>query len=318
MLSFHKFFWGLILVAGGGFLMWALTGCALPMGTGSTGDVEQPVQQPVQQPVEQSGAVAVEQSQSPTTSAVAVEAIKTVIKTGSLEPAPSGTCGTGGTTDMTGKITWAQSGNLITGDPNGSVNLQTGDLGDREYRYYTVQFTTDPPGDGSPFAAIATVTYSVNGNPIVRQLSVGQGVAISGAADSIVVRVVDSTPTGTATGAQYGVTITCCPGTRAPNGEPLLIMPGEIAVPPGGAISVPVPQGVGIIGMWISATTASGDDPKEVVSEISTALISIFTFGLNSPTPIRVPVPPGTVSIDIEDNQPGEDTGVSIIWIIEG
>ena len=229
---------------------------------------------------------------------------------------------------------WSQSGQLVTGDPAGVVSMQTGDLTTLDYSYYTVTLSSTPPADGAGYAALATVQFVVNGIPNVRQVTVGQSVEISGPADSITVRAIDDTPAawGT-TGQPYSVSMTCVPGTRVSNGQPLLrdrnapttgANPGSYTLTPGEIVGIPVPQGIGIIGAWVSAneTVVPLANPAVLVDEIGGPLFAgaytTFQFQITTPEPLKVIIAPGTGILAVENTDTSNQVIFTLVWIIDG
>lgn len=234
-------------------------------------------------------------------------------------------------------VTWSQSGTLITGNKAGVVSLQTGDLSDLDYKYYTIQFGVIPPNvsplTNAGYQALATITWSVNGNPITRQVSVGQGIEISGPADSITVRVQDATPTpGFApAGSVYTVTISCSPGTRAATAQnqPLLYptptvqtsgssAPAQLGVNGSASDTATfnVPQGAGVTGYWVSVAASITISPNLDVQQMAGATLFEHIFAqLN---PLFVPLAPGANQVVIQNLDTQHGASVSFMWTIDG
>jgi hypothetical protein len=127
---------------------------------------------------------------------------------------------------------WSQSGTLTSQSSGGTVGLQANFV---EPGPYTVQFGIVPPADGSAVEATATVEWSVAGNVIQRQLTVGNGVEISAPAEAVKVIIVDATPSTFAGGGQtYFVSINVVRGLRANYSRPPIL---RGVLPPGTNVS---------------------------------------------------------------------------------
>jgi hypothetical protein len=219
--------------------------------------------------------------------------------------------------------TWATSGKLTTGGTGlGSgqpVTLQADNLDQLDYSYYTVMF--DISSAVGSVSAVANVLWTVNGNQMLRQVSVGSGVEISGPASSIKVIVSDNTNANINTAGQvYSVTIAIAPGTRVSTSQPLLQDPGGgvYHLVAHATVNVPVPSDCGVIGMWISAATGAGITPDVSVIEQTTATVAAYQFGLDRQEPIYVPIVPGTASIFVDNLDAVNNVNVSIVFAIDG
>jgi hypothetical protein len=236
---------------------------------------------------------------------------------------------------------WSLTGGLLVGDQAKNVKLQTGDLSTSGYNYFTVQLgTTAPPptaAGNSGFDAVATIHFNVNGNPITRQIGVGQGMEISGPAESIVVIVNDTTPASwidgvhAVLGAPYTVTVSIVPGTRVGDTQALLRnavgtlgnFGGLFTLTPSGGLTpdafIPVPQDAGVVGFWIADLPSGAGTGAELhVAEISPASIPVFVFQLSDSLPHFVPLVPGATQIFVFNKDAVNSTTVSILWVIDG
>ena len=113
---------------------------------------------------------------------------------------------------------WGGGNKLTVGDSNGSVGFQRSfykaneSTGEQEEDAVVRTISFQVNGFGFPEA---TITTSVAGNPVRRRITVANGTSISLPASTVDVNVKDNSPAGEFTGGtNYGVSITCAPGTR--------------------------------------------------------------------------------------------------------
>jgi len=214
--------------------------------------------------------------------------------------------------------TWGISGTLITGDTNKIVTIQTGDLSESGYAYYTIMFGIDV-GEAIAPTAVATISWIVNGNAVSRQVTVGNGVEISGPADAISLRIDDKTPeTDYPAGTSYSVTALIVPGSRVGGNTQPLLNGGVTAVAAASATNIPIPQNAGVVGAWVSFFTTDGSAPKAVVREIVlTSSSNLFGFGLVQSEPIYVPIVAGADTLHVI-NDGAVDGDFSVVWAIDG
>ncbi len=146
------------------------------------------------------------------------------------------------------KRDWAQSGDLRTGQQGMGISLQTafGELG-----VHTVQFFMKTPKAVANLRirARAEIEWSVNGNTVLRQIHVADGSAITGAAESVVVRVFDDSQWFGAPGAaptqSYVGTIMVSPGTRASIFPPIF-EGNRVVIANGGNSDEVIPDNIGV------------------------------------------------------------------------
>ncbi len=181
---------------------------------------------------------------------------------------------------------------LVTGQAEPSMGPQAwfkDDNGVPDAKAYTVRFATQPPNppSGNPgfFDCVATVTSTVQGNAITRQMNVNQGAVITGEAESVNVNLQDITPqSGQPFGLPYRVTVIIAPGIRPNytipptleaftdfvNGAPF-VTSGTIVLNAGQGANYPVPPQAGVGSVEVLAA-----DPASPAGTVS-AIVSMFS-----------------------------------------
>ena len=120
-------------------------------------------------------------------------------------------------------------------------------------------------GEYANFDAVAIIKYTVEGVSIQRMITIAQGVAISGIADSVDVQFLDITPVSQDNiGINYQVFVQVAPGLRASYTLPptleaftdivngaAVIKSGIVTVVAGGTARYPVPQRAGVISVEV-------------------------------------------------------------------
>lgn len=159
---------------------------------------------------------------------------------------------------------WSKTVDLISGnvDLNGTLQANFDEAG-----AYTVQFTVDNIVDlfGAPgiINPKADITWTVEGNPVRRTVSIANGTTVSGVGQACKVEVYDEPLTaggGSAYGYQVGITV--APGTRAATQSQPQLIPdlgmvgtiGSLLVAAGTQSTIAIPQDVGAISVYITAT----------------------------------------------------------------
>lgn len=171
---------------------------------------------------------------------------------------------------------WSKTVDLISGnvDLNGTCQANFDQAGE-----YTVQFTVDNIVDlfGAPgiINPRADITWTVEGNPVRRTVSIANGTTVSGVGQACKVEVYDEPLTGGG-GSSYGyqVGVTIAPGTRSatriqPQLIPDLGVPSSIGsylLIAGSTIIFPVPKNVGATSVYITATGRNAGAPLVLTS----------------------------------------------------
>lgn len=172
---------------------------------------------------------------------------------------------------------WSASGTLRTFNPHIAVNLQ------KEFPVagnYTVQFGVIRPPTIHNIRPEAVVTWSVNGNDVVRRITIGNGTSITGQAESVNVRVFDSLVTGSPgiPGDEYIVSAQVVKGIRAnPGQQSPIYVPNTVLV--GG-----VEQVVGAAIFLPAATTAVFTSPEgatQVIGLIQNGPVTVLLDNTN-------------------------------------
>lgn len=182
---------------------------------------------------------------------------------------------------------WAQSVTLQTL----SGNQQSMQAHFPEEDVYTVQFSLLPksapaivgrqPASNVPLNPIqctATLLWDIAGNHLQRQVTVGNGVSISGTAGGVTVKVKDTTQGGYGGGPNqimdYDVTIAISRGVRGPSGRPPTLdlvnnTPNAawLVTAAAGHVDVPIPPNTGAISVAVegAASTAPTSLPDSAI-----------------------------------------------------
>ena len=172
------------------------------------------------------------------------------------------------------KSGWSATGTLTPFDSNKSVSLSAIF---EETGTYTVILGATFPNNATnlaPIQAEATVEWSVEGNTVIRKVSVGQGTSIQGAAQAVRVIVKDvSSNAGPA--PDYDVTILVVHGSRGVTPLPPVLEPplngGSVGINPNGTADIIVPQNCGVRSVNVTVGNISGaviPDGSIVVQQI--------------------------------------------------
>lgn len=219
---------------------------------------------------------------------------------------------------------WSTSGPLVTGNQTQIVSLQ---VNFPKSDVYTVQFNTNYTTDvatGLPFFArpVATITWTVEGNRVTRQVDIGNAIAISGTAQAVQVTVQDLTRVPPFTGGvTYSVDILVTPGVR-PNDEvaPIFRAGSSGNIAPGGSADIDIPLTVGAVSLFPYITSVPGGTiiPQGAVSIVLEFVGPVVTNnGIYDPyvNPGWVPLPPGTNRIHI-NNLAGSPATILVVCIV--
>jgi hypothetical protein len=233
---------------------------------------------------------------------------------------------------------WSQSGPLRVNAPNDSVSLQANfPIAD----VYTIQFGVSSP-PSNIYRAVATITWTVEGNPITRQVDVGNGVSISAPSQAVKVIVNDATntTTGGVPNEKYGVTISITRGTRPYTGQPATLKAinpaGTIAIflltGIGGGASVAayaIPQNIGVIS--VEVTAVGGDPTSAPPLPGAPTLPNVTITHANGPNNLKrylytdqvsgvgfVSLSPQTTTIFLSNGSPTNNVFVSVTYGIDG
>jgi len=211
---------------------------------------------------------------------------------------------------------------LFTGSGSPINGLQ---LSFPEASTYTVQFSVTPPtlvGSHGSATCEAIISWVLEGNRIIRRVSVGNGVSVSGTAQGVQVQLIDVTPdNGQVMNAPYTVTVSATSGVRSAIELPILFRDG-VSVPAHSTVIMPVPQDCGIMAvkLLLGVIPASVIPPTpgaiRVTQQSSVAAFSVYT--VESGNEEYVNVAPGVTQLLVRNFDPVNDVFVTPIWGIDG
>ena len=233
---------------------------------------------------------------------------------------------------------WQGTATLISGSLSSTtilnVNFDHADV-------HTLEFHVDPPSNSGPppfgppvpglYNAVATITWTVGGNQIIRQVSVTNGTSISGTAEGCIVQIADDTPDPGIEKQQfinlpYTVSVTISPGVRANTQQPPTLQAndttgyyGVVTVVPDGAVYYVVPVSSGAVSVSITAIDGVTGEYPAGITLIQYSGAGLF-FLSQAPVPNPsgwMPLYPGTGVIEIMNSGPNNIL-VSPVWGIDG
>src|SRR5208282_3122266 len=223
---------------------------------------------------------------------------------------------------------WQQSGELTTGDPDDKVTMA---CNFPRAEFYTVQFSVDFPvtfGDANPIQAIADLEFSIEGNTVRRRVNIADGMTVAGMAQAIKVYASDDTQpySGPVGKKQYPVSMQVARGSRGNYLVPPTLVanspaPGNLywTVPAASTVDVPVPQNVGVTGVWVTVVR----DPFGPIPEgnVEVAHIKVITtLKIYDPRDQGqwVPLSPGATTIALINNDPLNAMLFTVTFAIDG
>lgn len=204
---------------------------------------------------------------------------------------------------------------MATGDSTAVQSIQANSL---VAGMYTVEFNVTLPSGSLPAGnaslAIATVDWTVGGVVTQREVTVGDGVAISGYADAVSVTIQDeSSGVMQQSGQAYSVTATLAKGVT-PHPTPTLwrgnvdevrLMPGVSTV-----LHTPVSAGVDSYEVFITGNAQ--------VLQIDGAGSSVgYNIDASQP-PAFVPIAPDTQGVQFTNTSTTDALSVVVFWGVQG
>lgn len=185
---------------------------------------------------------------------------------------------------------------------------------------FTVQFgigpKEDPEGRNKP---VALIEWAANGVTVYRKVSAINGMSISGVGEAVRVKVFDEGDSGAET--PYPSTCIVSIGSRGGNAPPTLQNQDFVNLSTaGGTGSFTIEENVGIIAVRLLAVNDAGlkydpDALTAIFRDGTGTLISGFqNFNVNG----FVQVPPGAVSISVENEDAAVDVDVFPVFMIDG
>jgi hypothetical protein len=231
---------------------------------------------------------------------------------------------------------WQQSG-ILRIQQSGRVMLSA-NFKDSQYGsgMYTVQLAINqkPSIAGANPDATATIIWMVEGNQVVRQVSVGNGVSVSGTGQACNIIIEDTTvfTSVPAVGAEYVVSAQVAPGTRAGRAFPPILRGLANGVAPnarlwpaipaaGGTVQWLVPENAGVIAVCpqvVPDTFGTTLDPYDITAyqrdafgNVVKAWLPLIDFGF-------VPVVPSAVEMFIDNRSAAAIIRAAVEWGIDG
>jgi hypothetical protein len=225
------------------------------------------------------------------------------------------------------KTGWQQNGVLITGKRDESVHLQQ--VFPRS-EFYTVQIGVTPPASLAPpdttvpgfgiYDAVADIEWSVEGATNRRTVSVGNGVSISGPAQSVKVNAYDQSSTLFGQ-HEYIVTIQCSKGTRPSQDQPPTLRgyPTVVSVLGGATSVLDIPPDAGVISVETSVgvLAAAALPIKALVLQVNGAGQILKQYDPTVQTGF-VPVAPNATQVELINLSVGDTYRLQFTWGIEG
>lgn len=231
-------------------------------------------------------------------------------------------------------VGWSKSGPLITNDPNPMGDGLTMQANFPSCDTYTVQFGITPPVSltnptvNGVFGTLAYIYWTVKGNTILRVVSVGNGVSVTGVGEAVKVLVVDDTPRvtsgfGFVDQNTYQAQITVARGSRATTSQsPTYSNGSALVLGPLSNVTVSVPQGFGVNSVMVGITDAAvAAGPPAVIALLRTPLgETLFNWSPDAggAAPTFVPVPPAATQLKIFNLDAAKSATYTIVWGIDG
>jgi hypothetical protein len=210
---------------------------------------------------------------------------------------------------------FGRQGTLKTGQTNVTLSAQA-DFG--ETTIFTVQLDINLTGApaGSVAFCLAIVEWTINGITLTRTVDVALGVSISGLAESVRVRMTDSTPSSFPNGISYIGTILIATNPRPTTAVPPVLTALYTTNILNGASTPVLPVPSGGNSLVVLASTATGVFPAlRVRFQTASGVDLIRTVAPSGQT--FIPLPTGTGQA-IVDNMGAAAADISVLWGIDG
>jgi hypothetical protein len=244
---------------------------------------------------------------------------------------------------------WKKTGVLRSGNPEPEKFTMQCDFskeaGGSGAQYYTVQFGVAPPISGV-FDCIAEIKWSTEGNDVFRQVSVGNGVVVSGTAQHVRVSVVDRTDLSLFAppppSEEYRVDVLVTPGVRPSQEQPprliplamtapavVFTAPGVYTLSPGGTVFIPIPRRAGVVSVNINVIAFPPGAPPPPFSpvlpgdSVAGFLVTPFPISLGAFDPVItegrwIPVPPIATHLQLFNDSAVDEIQFTVAFGIEG
>lgn len=212
---------------------------------------------------------------------------------------------------------WAASGNLVHKQPLTEVSLQ---VNFPESRNYTAQFKLS--GDLRNKKTVAEITWTVNGNPVRRLVTVADGVSVQGAAQAVSVKIKDVSTQALGVGVdpQYLAIVTVVPGTRGSTSNPPTLDDQDLTdIATTSSEPFEVPQAAGIVAVGVVVYNASGNAIPD--QEIQVVQVDAAGNAISAYDPRQffwVPLAAGCTLLIIRNRSATDVLTVKPIWGIDG
>lgn len=165
------------------------------------------------------------------------------------------------------------SGTMVCGDASKTLSLQAQFDAPGPH---TVQFDLTPPADrdiliGGVFSCEAIVAWSIAGNTIYRKVTVMDGMSITGNAEAVNVRIIDTTTdivfTGSTPPASYQVGATVTKGARATSSMAPVYIPNPAVTLVAGSSDVAVPDDIGANSVMVISSAPPAPDVNAAIAQ---------------------------------------------------
>lgn len=197
------------------------------------------------------------------------------------------------------KTGWAQAGTLTQQDNAKSVQVQANF---DEAANYTVEFgMVIPPGTSA--AAEALITWTVEGNPINRRVSVSNGLSVTGVGQGVKVVVKDVSTTGN---ADYDVSLSVARGIRGDTERPPTLYLGFVTINHASNDFFTVPLDSGAQSVYLTYLTTDTTQNPIYAVQVDSAGVLLRAWRLNATGAADwVPLEPGCVKILVFNDSGG-------------
>lgn len=202
---------------------------------------------------------------------------------------------------------------------------------------YTVQFAISKiktlDGFNTPvyfINPVGVITWSVGGNSVRREVSVTNGLSITGVGEGVKVVVYDRTPQTGQIPVTYQVDMTVAPGSRASENQPPTYAP-TLALTEGmiivgnqtlqNQVVIDIPPNAGCISIYVTAIRSDLTTPLTTlqarVDQADSNGIIVRSYDPNSNFPTTfVPLMPTATKIQLVNNLGGSDPGNNIAFAV--
>jgi hypothetical protein len=223
---------------------------------------------------------------------------------------------------------WSKSGTLVTGVDN-AITMQASFID--EPGYYTVQFNNGgvQPAVGMVQQVLAETVWTVEGNSVRRLITVGDGASISGAGQSVNVKVFDNSSIPAVSPSQrYNISMQMVKGTRPAQSQQPILEVGDnmqrgvtsvFSLAAGANHDFVIPQDVGITSVYVSILGTLIDEivSGEVQGYFLANGVTLKSFNYDSCNK-WLAVPPGATDLNIVNFTAANLMNVTLTYGIDG